>query len=159
MMKLDDFDRRILSALQRDASQTLADIAEQAGLSATPCWRRIQKLEAAGIIRKRVALLDRAQLNMGTTVFVAVRTRRHTMERLERFAGAVRNIPEVVELYRMSGEIDYLLKAYVPDVASYDALYKKLIADTDLHDVASMFALEELKSTTEVPLSSKSGGK
>src|ERR1700752_3662304 len=106
-MKLDDFDLRILGALQRDASQTLADIAEQAALSATPCWRRIQRLEAAGIIRKRVALLDREQLNAGTTVFVAVRVGRRTTQSLEKFSGAVRGMPEVVDLYRISGEIEY----------------------------------------------------
>ena len=150
---IDAIDVRILDALQKDAGQSVADIAKRAGVSTTPCWRRIQKLEEAGIITKRVALLDRAQLNVGVTVFIAVRTNKHTAEWLEKFRRAVKDIPEIVEFYRMSGEIDYLLKACVPDIASYDRVYKKLIAKIELADVSSMFAMEELKSTTEIPLS------
>jgi Lrp/AsnC family transcriptional regulator len=152
---MDSIDLRILDALQKDASQSVSAIAEHAGISTAPCWRRIQKLENEGIITKRVALLDRTRLNAGVTVFVAVRTSKHTVEWLEKFRKAVRDIPEIVDLYRMSGEIDYLLKAYVPDIASYDALYKKLISRIELSDVTSMFAMEELKSTTEVPLGFK----
>ena len=152
MAKLDSFDLRILALLQADASLPLADIAEAVGLSSTPCWRRIQKLEAAGYIRRRVALLDRDKLSAGVTVFIAVKTSRHSMEWLERFHAAVHDLPEIVDFYRMSGEIDYLLKAYVSDIAAYDALYKKLISRIDLSDVTSMFAMEELKSTTAIPL-------
>ncbi len=152
---IDDIDLRILDALQKDASQSLSDIAKHVGLSATPCWRRIQKLEEDGIISKRVALLNRAALDAGVTVFIAVRTSTHTVEWLDKFRKAVRDIPEIVDFYRMSGEIDYLLKAYVPDIASYDALYKKLISRIELSDVTSMFAMEELKSTTEIPLGFK----
>jgi len=150
--KFDAFDLKLLRELQQDAAQPLAELAAKVGLSPTPCWRRIQKLEEAGVIRRRVAVLDRSLLNVGVTVFIAVRTNQHNVEWLERFASAVRNIPEIVDFYRMSGEIDYLLKAHVPDLQSYDALYKKLISTVDLSDVTSMFAIEELKSTTEIPL-------
>ena len=153
MAKLDSFDLRILALLQEDASLPLADIAEAVGLSSTPCWRRIQKLEAAGYIRRRVAVLDRDRLKAGVTVFIAVKTSRHSMEWLEHFHTAVHDLPEIVDFYRMSGEIDYLLKAYVSDIAAYDALYKKLISRIDLSDVTSMFAMEELKSTSAIPLS------
>lgn len=152
MAKLDAFDLRILALLQEDASRPLAEIAEAVGLSPTPCWRRIQKLEEAGHIRRRVALLDRTKLKAGVTVFIAVKTARHTMEWLERFHAAVHDLPEIVDFYRMSGDIDYLLKAYVSDITAYDALYKKLISRIELSDVTSMFAMEELKSTTAIPL-------
>lgn len=150
--KLDTFDLRILALLQEDASRPLAELAEAVGLSPTPCWRRIQKLDAAGYIRKRVALLDRTRLKAGVTVFIAVKTARHSMEWLERFHAAVHDLPEIVDFYRMSGDIDYLLKAYVCDIGAYDALYKKLISRIELSDVTSMFAMEELKSTTAIPL-------
>jgi Lrp/AsnC family transcriptional regulator len=152
MVKLDAFDLRILALLQENASKPLAEIADAVGLSPTPCWRRIQKLEAEGHIKRRVALLDRDKLKAGVTVFIAVKTGRHTMEWLERFHAAVHDLPEIVDFYRMSGDIDYLLKAYVRDIAAYDALYKKLIARIELSDVTSMFAMEELKSTTAIPL-------
>lgn len=152
MAKFDAFDLRILALLQEDASKPLAEIADTVGLSPTPCWRRIQKLEAEGHIRRRVALLDRSKLKAGVTVFIAVKTARHTMEWLERFHAAVHDLPEIVDFYRMSGDIDYLLKAYVSDIAAYDALYKKLISRIELSDVTSMFAMEELKSTTAIPL-------
>lgn len=152
MAKLDAFDLRILALLQEDVSRPLAELAEAVGLSPTPCWRRIQKLDAAGYIRKRVALLDRTRLKAGVTVFIAVKTARHSMEWLERFHAAVHDLPEIVDFYRMSGDIDYLLKAYVCDIGAYDALYKKLISRIELSDVTSMFAMEELKSTTAIPL-------
>jgi Lrp/AsnC family transcriptional regulator len=152
MAKLDAFDLQILALLQQDATTPLTELAEAVGLSPTPCWRRVQKLEAAGYIRRRVALLDRDKLKAGVTVFIAVKTSRHSMEWLERFHSAVHDLPEIVDFYRMSGEIDYLLKAYVSDIAAYDALYKKLISRIDLSDVTSMFAMEELKSTTAIPL-------
>jgi Lrp/AsnC family transcriptional regulator len=152
MAKLDAFDLQILALLQQDATTPLTELAEAVGLSPTPCWRRVQKLEAAGYIHRRVALLDRDKLKAGVTVFIAVKTSRHSMEWLERFHSAVHDLPEIVDFYRMSGEIDYLLKAYVSDIAAYDALYKKLISRIDLSDVTSMFAMEELKSTTAIPL-------
>jgi Lrp/AsnC family transcriptional regulator len=149
---LDGFDRKILSLLQADADRPLSEIAEAVGLSATPCWRRMQKLQAAGVIRKRVALLDRDALNVGVVAFVAVRTSNHAADWLKKFTRAVADIPEVVDVYRMAGEIDYLLRVVVPDIAAYDSVYKRLIQRVPLADVTSMFAMEEIKSTTALPL-------
>jgi Lrp/AsnC family transcriptional regulator len=149
---VDPTDRAILACLQEDATMPVAEIARRVGLSSTPCWRRIQKLEEAKVIRARVALLDRQQLNVGVTVFVSVRTNQHSLAWLEKFAAAVADLPEVVEFYRMSGEIDYLLRVVVPDIAAYDRLYKKLIAKIELSDVSSSFAMEQIKSTTALPL-------
>jgi Lrp/AsnC family transcriptional regulator len=149
---LDDVDRRLLAALQADAALTTAELAERVGLSPTPCWRRIQRLEEQGFITRRVALLDRNRLNVGVTVFIAVRTSRHSLEWFEQFHRALNGIPEVLEFYRLAGDIDYLIKAVVPDIGSYDALYKRIIAKVELTEVTSMFAMEELKCTTEIPL-------
>jgi Lrp/AsnC family transcriptional regulator len=149
---MDDIDKKILFILQHDAETSLAEIAKSVHLSQTPCWRRIQKLRDAGVIRKQVALCDAAALNVGVTVFVSVRTNHHTLAWLEQFAQGVRQIPEIVEIYRMSGDIDYLLRVVVPDIAGYDAVYKKLIKVADLHDVSSSFAMEQLKYTTALPL-------
>ncbi len=149
---MDAIDRKILGALQEDAGRAVAEIAEQVGLSPSPCWRRIQKLEADGVIRGRVALLDPEKLNVGVTVFMAVRTDRHELGWLETFAAAVADIPEIVEFYRMSGEVDYLLKVVAPDIAGFDAVYKKLIARVPLSDVTSSFAMERIKETTALPL-------
>ena len=152
IIHLDKIDLQILSILQQDASLAVGQIAEKVRLSVTPCWRRIQRLEAEGVIRKRVALLDAAKLNVGVTVFVAVKTARHNQEWFEKFHAAVMKIPEVVEFYRMSGDMDYLLRVIVPDIAGYDAVYKKLIKTADLFDVSSSFAMEQIKYTTAVPL-------
>lgn len=149
---MDAIDRQILAELQRDATLSLSDIAQRVGLSSTPCWRRIKRLEQSGVIRERVALLDGAKLNVGTTVFVSVKARRHTDTWLAEFAHAVADFPEVVELYRMSGEVDYLLRVVVPDIAAYDAFYKRLRAAVDVGDMSSSFALEEIKYTTALPL-------
>ncbi len=149
---MDRIDRRILAALQRDASLSTADLAEEVGLSPTPCWRRVKQLEAAGYIRQRVAILDRVKLNVPTTVFISVKTSSHAADWLDRFAAAVRDMPEVTEFYRMSGDIDYLMKVVVPDIAAYDAFYKRLISRIDLSDVSSSFAMEEIKTTTALPL-------
>src|SRR5881409_141859 len=151
-ISIDEFDRKILTILQEDAARPVADIAKQVGLSPTPCWRRIRLLEEAGVIRGRVALLDRGKLNVGVTVFVAVRTNQHNQAWLERFARAVESIPEVVEFYRMAGDVDYLLRVVVPDIAAYDAFYKRLIAKIEIRDVSSSFAMEQIKYTTEIPL-------
>jgi Lrp/AsnC family transcriptional regulator len=134
-------------------SQPVAAIAERVGLSPSPCWRRIQKLEEDGYIRGRVAVLDPDKLNVGVTVFVAVRTNQHDLAWLEKFAAAVRDFPEVVEFYRMSGDIDYLLRVVVPDIAAYDAFYKRLIQRVTLSDVSSSFAMETIKCTTALPVS------
>ena len=149
---MDDIDRKILTCLQEDATLPVAEIAGRVGLSTTPCWRRIQKLEADGTIRKRVALLDGRRLNVGVTVFVSVKTAHHDIAWLEQFARAVEDIPEVVEFYRMSGDIDYLLRIVVPSIDAYDAVYKRLIERVSLSDVSSSFAMEQIKYTTALPL-------
>ena len=151
-ISLDPIDRKILVCLQRDATLSVAEIGERVGLSTTPCWRRIQRLERDGVIAGRVALLDPDKLNVGVTVFVHIRTARHNAAWLETFAAAVAAIPEVVELYRMSGDIDYLMRVVVPDIAAYDAIYKRLIADVELSDVSSTFAMERIKHTTALPV-------
>jgi Lrp/AsnC family transcriptional regulator len=149
---LDDMDVRILALLQRDCTQAVADIGKAVGLSTTPCWRRVQRLEQAGVIQRRVAVLDPVKVNVGVTVFVSIKTDQHSLEWLERFRGAVHDLPEVVEFYRMSGEVDYLMRVVVPDIAAYDAFYKKLIARVELAKVSSAFAMEQIKCTTELPL-------
>jgi Lrp/AsnC family transcriptional regulator len=149
---MDELDLKILALLQEDAGLSNTEIADRIGLSPTPCWRRIRQLEEAGIIQRRVALLDRCALNVGVTVFVQVRTNQHSPDWLVRFAAAVEKIPEVVEFYRMAGDVDYLLRVVVPDIAAYDGVYKRLIAAIDLYDVSSSFAMEEIKYTTALPL-------
>ncbi len=149
---MDPTDKRILDLLQHDATLALGDIASRIHLSPTACWKRIAKLEKAGVIVRRVALLDPAQLNVGVTVFVAIKTSQHNAAWLDRFAKVVEAIPEVVEFYRMSGDIDYLLRVVVPDIAGYDAVYKRLIRGTELFDVSSSFAMEQIKYTTALPL-------
>lgn len=149
---MDDLDRKILACLQADSSLSIAEVADRVGLSATPCWRRIQNLEKAGVVRGRVALLDPEKLNVGVTVFVRVKTREHSYDWLESFAAAIADIDEVVEFYRMSGEIDYLLRIVVPDIAAYDAVYKRLILKASFADVSSSFAMEQIKYTTALPL-------
>jgi Lrp/AsnC family transcriptional regulator len=148
----DPIDRRILRELQADATIPLAELAERIGLSQTPCWKRVKRLTDAGVIEKRVALLDREKLDLGLVVFVAVRTSRHDQDWLDAFAKGAASLPEVVELYRMSGETDYLLKVVVRDIAAYDAFYKRLIAATPLTDVSSSFAMEQIKYTTALPV-------
>jgi Lrp/AsnC family transcriptional regulator len=149
---LDRLDRRILDCLQRDAGLSTAEIADRVGLSTTPCWRRIQNLEKAGILKGRVALLDRDQLNLGVDVFVSLRISRHGEEWLKKFTEAVDEFPEVVEFYRMSGDVDYLMRVVVADIKAYDAFYKRLIRHTGIADVSSSFAMERIKYTTALPL-------
>jgi Lrp/AsnC family transcriptional regulator len=149
---MDRYDRQILEILQEDATVPVADIGEQVGLTSTPCWRRVQKLEESGVIRKRVALLDAGKLNVGVTVFVSIRTNQHNEKWLKAFHGLVASIPEVTEFYRMAGDTDYLLRVVVPDIAAYDAVYKKLIQGAELADVSSSFAMEQIKYTTALPL-------
>jgi Lrp/AsnC family transcriptional regulator len=151
-MPLDEMDRKILHHLQEDATLGVAELAEKVGLSPSPCWRRIQRLEASGVIRRRVALLDPERMNVGVTVFVSVRTNQHNPEWAEKFCRAVADIPEVVEFYRMSGQVDYLLRVVVPDIAAYDGVYKRLIKVADLYDVSSSFAMERIKYTTALPV-------
>lgn len=149
---MDRIDRRILELLQGNAELSTAEIAEQVGLSTTPCWRRIQRLEENGIISRRVALLNRSKLNLGTDVFISVKTNQHNWDWLEKFSRKVSEFPEVVEFYRMAGEADYLLRVVVPDMPAFDAFYKKLIQSTELADVSSSFAMEQIKYTTSLPL-------
>ena len=152
MAGMDATDLKILGLLQENAAQPVADIARKVGLSVTPCWRRIQRLEESGVIRKRVALLDGPKIGAGMSVFVAVRTDQHNADWLQDFANMVADMPEVVEFYRMSGEVDYLLRVVVEDMSAYDAFYRKLISNVQLTDVSSSFAMEEIKYTTALPL-------
>jgi len=149
---MDKLDCRILDLVQSDGGLTAVEIAERVGLSKTPCWRRIQRLQERGVIRKTVALLDPKALNVGTTVFVTMKAATHSAAWFERFLKVVRDIPEVVEIYRMSGDVDYLMRVVVPDIDAYDAVYKKLIGSVEFLDVSASFALETLKSTTALPL-------
>ena len=150
---LDDMDLKILAILQNDCSVAVADIGKQVGLSTTPCWRRIQKLEEAGVIQRRVAVLDPVKVNAGVTVFVSIKTDEHSLAWLERFHAAVKDLPEVVEFYRMSGDVDYLMRVAVPDIAAYDVFYKKLISRVEISKVSSAFAMEQIKCTSALPLS------
>lgn len=149
---MDKKDREILGLLQRDASLSVAAVAQKVHLSPGPCWRRIRALEEGGYIRRRVAILDPEKINVGTTVFVTLKTNRHDADWFDNFAAAVRAIPEVVEFHRMSGDVDYLLRLAIPDIAAYDRVYKQLIRVGGLTDVSASFALECIKSTTELPL-------
>jgi Lrp/AsnC family transcriptional regulator len=151
-MKLDAIDRKILEILQQDAGQQMSELAARVGLSQTPCWRRVQRLKEAGVITRNVMLVDAHKINVGVTVFVSVRTNTHTEEWFNRFKATVELIPEVVEFYRMSGDVDYLLKVVIPDIAAYDKVYKRLISGTNISDVSSSFGMEELKYTTVLPL-------
>ena len=152
-MALDDMDIKILRQLQTDSTKPVAEIGKEVGLSTTPCWRRIQKLEETGVVQRRVAVLDPAKVNAGVTVFVSIKTDQHSTAWLEKFHAAVHDFPEVVEFYRMSGEVDYLMRVVVPDIAAYDAFYKRLIARIEISKVSSAFAMEQIKYTTELPLS------
>ncbi len=156
---MDRLDRKILRLLQEDATLAVADVAKKVGLSTTPCWRRIQKLEEEGVIKRRVALLDPEKINASVTVFVAIRTNSHNIEWLKRFSEVVQDLPEVVEFYRMAGDIDYLLRVVVPDIAAFDEFYKRLIARIEIRDVSSSFAMEQIKYTTELPLDYMVAGK
>lgn len=149
---LDALDIKILTILQQDSHRPVAEIGKEIGLSTTPCWRRIQRLEADGVIERRVAVLNPAKINAAVTVFVAIKTDQHSLEWLERFHAAVNDMPEVVEFYRMSGEVDYLMRVVVPDIAAYDAFYKKLIGRVTIAKVSSSFAMEQIKYTTALPL-------
>ncbi len=150
--KLDRIDLALLDILQQDADLPLNELASRVNLSPTPCWRRIQRLQEAGIIRRKVALLDAEKLNVGVTVFVSVRAAQHSMQWAEEFCAAISAIQEVVEFYRMSGDVDYLLRVVVPDIKAFDQVYKRLIACAELRDVSSSFAMEQLKYTTALPL-------
>jgi Lrp/AsnC family transcriptional regulator, cysteine-sensing transcriptional activator len=149
---MDAIDRKILALLQQDASHSVAEIGNRVGLSSTPCWKRIQRLEADGVIQKRVALVDQEKLGLGVTVFVSIETGDHSQDWLDRFAEVVGAMPEVMEFYRMAGDVDYMLRVVVADMASYDVFYKKLISAVPLKNVTSRFAMEKIKSVTALPV-------
>ena len=149
---MDERDQGILRELQRDASITIEDLAERVHLSRNACWRRVKALEEGGVIRARVALLDPAKLNLGLMAFIAIRTSQHDQQWLDRFSAAVKDMPEITDVYRTTGETDYMLQAVVPDIAGYDRLYKRIIAKVPLTDVSSFFVMEKVKETTELPL-------
>jgi Lrp/AsnC family transcriptional regulator len=149
---MDAIDRKILAVLQDDAALSVAEIGSRVGLSSTPCWKRIQRLEADGVIQKRVALVDQDRIGLGVTIFVSIETGDHSQDWLARFAQVVGAMPEVMEFYRMAGDVDYMLRVVVPDIAGYDAFYKKLIAAVPLKNVTSRFAMEKIKSTTALPI-------
>ncbi len=149
---MDDFDRKILRELQTDSGSAVSEIAQRVGLSTSPCWKRIQRLERDGLIDKRVALLNAENAGFGLTVFVSVRAREHSPDWLETFAQAVRNMPEVLEFYRMAGDVDYMLKVVARDVKTYDEFYKRLIKAAPLSEVTSRFAMEAIKYSTALPV-------
>jgi Lrp/AsnC family transcriptional regulator len=149
---MDRIDRAILHLLQQDGTLEIGAIAERVGLSKAPCWRRIRRLQEAGVIRRTVALLDAKLLNLSTTVFVTVKTADHSAAWFERFSRALNDIPEVMEIYRMSGDVDYMLRVVVPDIQVYGAVYSKLIESCEFLDISASFALESIKHTTALPL-------
>lgn len=149
---MDATDRKILRVLQDDASLSVAEIGSRVGLSSTPCWKRIQRLEAEGVIQKRVALVDQEKIGLKITVFVSIETEDHSQDWLANFARVVGAMPEVMEFYRMAGDVDYMLRVVVPDIQGYDAFYKRLIAAVPLKNVTSRFAMEKIKSTTALPV-------
>jgi Lrp/AsnC family transcriptional regulator len=149
---MDVIDRKILAVVQEDASLSVAEIGQRVGLSSTPCWKRLQRLEADGVIMRRVALVDPEKISLGITVFVSIETGDHSQEWLKRFADVVGAMPEVMEFYRMAGDVDYMLRVVVPDIQGYDGFYKKLIATVPLKNVTSRFAMERIKSTTALPI-------
>ena len=145
---MDAIDRKILNIMQDNASIAIADLARAVGLSPTPCWKRVQKLESSGVILGRVALVDPQKIGLGLTVFVSIETEDHSQPWLARFAAAVSALPEVMDIYRMAGDVDYLLRVVVADTAAYDAFYQRLIAAVPLKKVTSRFAMERVKATT-----------
>jgi Lrp/AsnC family transcriptional regulator len=150
---MDKLDRKILELLQHDGGLTAAEIADRVGLSKAPCWRRIKKLQEEGVVKQTVALLDARALNVGTTVFVVLKTAKHNQAWFDKFVAVVRDIPEVTEIHRMSGDVDYLMRIVVPDIDAYDVVYKRLISAVEFLDVSASFALETIKYTTALPLS------
>ena len=152
---MDEIDRQLLAILQTDATLSIAQMAERVGLSATPCWKRIQKLEARGVITRRVALVDPDAVGVGLSVLVSVEAGEHTPEWLQRFSDGVAAMPEVMEVYRMAGDVDYMLRVAVADMAEYDSFYKRLIGLAPMKNVTSRFAMERMKFTSAYPLHSR----
>src|SRR5689334_5341289 len=149
---MDGIDRKILAVMQEDASLSVAEIGSRVGLSSTPCWKRIQRPEADGVITKRVALVDPNKIGLGITLFVSIETGDHSQDWLVKFAETVSAMPEVMEFHRMAGDVDYMLRVVVPDIQGYDTCYKKLIGTVALKNVTSRFAMERIKSTASLPI-------
>jgi Lrp/AsnC family transcriptional regulator len=149
---MDSIDQKILGLLQSDGSLSVADIGQRVGLTQTPCWKRIQRLEAEGVIERRVALLNPEKLGLSLTVFVCIEAGDHSQETLERFVSTVSAMNEVVELHRMAGDVDYFMRVVVSDVKAYDLFYKRLIGIVPLKNVTSRFSIERVKSTTALPI-------
>lgn len=152
---IDLIDRKIIAELMRDATQPVAQIADKVGLSQTPCWKRIQKLEGSGILTGRVSLADPLKLGFSLTIFVGIEAPDHTAEWREAFGKAVNAIPEIMEVYRMAGEMDYLLRIAAPDMPSFDQLYKRLTDAVPIKNVTSHFAMERMKFTTAYPVDTR----
>ncbi|MEH2543597.1 Lrp/AsnC family transcriptional regulator [Bradyrhizobium sp. AZCC 2262] len=152
--RLDAIDRKILRVLQEDASLSVSEIGERVGLSSTPCWKRVQRLENDGIITGKVVLVDQNKIGLGLSVFVSVESDDHSEAWLKKFAATVSAMPEVLEFYRMAGDVDYVLRVVVADMLSYDLFYKKLIGAVALKNVTSRFAMEKIKSVTALPVPS-----
>ena len=152
MNDLDKFDYAILGALQVDGTLSVADLADKVGLTSTPCWKRLKRLQDDGYLDRRVALVNRRKAGLPVTVFVSVRTSQHDEQWLARFAAAVMALPEVMEFHRMSGDVDYLLKVVTTDIDGYDRFYRKLIRAAKLTGVSSAFSMEQIKYTTALPL-------
>ena len=151
-MGQDEMDRKILRQLQRDCDISLDMLSLEIGLSRNACWRRIKHMQDAGLIRKRVALLDAPKLGLGLTVYIQVRAEKHAAGWSAAFARATRSIPEITGVFRMSGDLDYLIRAHVADLAGYDRLYQKMIAEVSMADVSASFVMESIKDTTELPI-------
>ena len=149
---MDNKDKAILRSIQENADVTVSELADRVGLSKSACWRRIQNLEEAGIIGAKVTLLNQQALGLNLTVFTAVRTHEHSSERFEQFHRVTTQMPNVMEVHRLSGDIDYLIRAVVPDMNSYDGMYRELIGKVNLFDVSSSFSMETIKYTTALPL-------
>jgi Lrp/AsnC family transcriptional regulator len=152
MNSLDKYDCAILAALQADGTLSIAALSEKIGLSGTPCWKRVKRLEEDGYIERRVAIVNAQKVGLPVTVFVSVRTGQHDEKWLRRFAAAVMALPEVQEFHRMSGDVDYLLKVVTTDIGGFDTFYKKLIKTAQLSGVSSAFSMEQIKCTTALPL-------
>ncbi|GGW35540.1 AsnC family transcriptional regulator [Gemmobacter lanyuensis] len=155
MEELDLIDRKIVAALMQDATLPIAQIADRVGLSQTPCWKRIQKLESAGVLMRRVALADPVRLGLGLTVFVGIEAPDHSAEWREAFGQAVQSIPQIMEVYRMAGEMDYLLRVAARDMTDFDTLYRQLTDAVPIKNVTSHFAMERIKFTTAYPLDTR----
>ena len=149
---MDKIDKRIIDLLQHNAGMSAREIAEEVNLTPTPCWRRMQRLESDGVITNKVALINPQDVNLSVSALVQIRTNRHSADWMEQFTKALEKFPEIIEAYRTSGEVDYMLRVVVPDMEAYDIFYKRLIEEVNLYDVSTNFVMEEMKKTTALPL-------